>query len=155
MPVVVSHGANSQRTDKSRFRLLFDWVGTADPSAALAVPAAIDFMGQIHPQGWPGLMAANHDLAVAARDTLITALGIDAPAPDSMLGSMAAVPLPDGPGELVAERDPLEGELFGRGFEVPVAPWPQWPRRLLRVSAQAYNTLDQYERLSAALAELL
>jgi len=154
VPVVVSHGANSPRTDKSRFRLLFDWVGTADPSAALAVPAAIDFMGSLHPEGWPGLMEANHRLTLRGRDHLIDALGIVAPAPDEMLGSMAAVPLRDGLGTLDSERDPLQAELYAARFEVPIVPWPTWPQRLLRISAQAYNGPDQYLRLSETLADL-
>jgi isopenicillin-N epimerase len=155
VPVVVSHGANSSRTDKSRFRLLFDWVGTTDPTAALAVPAAIDFMDDLHPGGWQGLMNANHELAVAGRDELIGALGVAAPAPAEMLGSMAAVPLPDGSGPLNTERDPFQGELLAAGFEVPIVPWRQWPQRLLRISAQAYNSLDQYHRLGGALRDLL
>ncbi|MEE8331588.1 MAG: aminotransferase class V-fold PLP-dependent enzyme [Acidimicrobiia bacterium] len=154
VPVVVSHRAKSPRTDKNRFRLLFDWVGTTDPSAALAVPAAIDFMGGVHAGGWDGLMAANHDLALSARDELVKALNIQPPAPDDMLGSMAALPLPDGTGALVTDRD--QGELFAAGFEVPIVPWPHWPQRLLRISAQsAYNTADQHHRLGKTLVDLL
>jgi isopenicillin-N epimerase len=155
VPVVVSHGANSPRTDKSRFRLLFDWVGTADPSAPLTVPAAIDFMAGLNADGWAGHMNANHELAVAARDELVEALGIAVPAPPEMVGSMAAVPLPDGAGSLDGEGDPFQAELFAAGFEVPIVPWRRWPQRLLRISAQTYNSLDQYRRLGGALRTLL
>ena len=44
-------------------------------------------MGALLPGGWPELMAANHALALAARDLLCEALGIAPPAPDDMIGS--------------------------------------------------------------------
>jgi isopenicillin-N epimerase len=67
---------------------------------------------------------------------------------------MAAVPLPDGT-ETTAPSlygDPLQDTLlFQHGIEVPFVPWPHPPKRLLRVSAQLYNTMDEYEKLAAAL----
>jgi isopenicillin-N epimerase len=33
--------------------------------------------------------------------------------------------------------------------------WPAPPRRFVRVTAQIYNELTQYERLAAALRELV
>jgi isopenicillin-N epimerase len=46
--------------------------------------------------------------------------------------------------------------LFERfGIEVPVMPWPASPRRLLRVSAQIYNSPEDYERLAEALPAVL
>jgi isopenicillin-N epimerase len=67
---------------------------------------------------------------------------------------MAAVPLPDSseapapPLFLDALQDSL---FFEHRIEVPVVPWPHPPKRLLRVSAQLYNTIEDYQRLAEAL----
>ena len=164
-PLVVSHGANSERTDRSRFRLESDWTGTRDPSAWLSVPTAISLIGGLLPGGWPAVRLRNRDLALRGRDLLCTALAITAPAPDAMIGSMASVPLPE---ESAAGRvqgvdlygDPVHDGLLARGFQVMVTPWPQRPdgapwRRLIRISAALHNDLDQFERLANALLEVL
>ncbi len=158
-PLVISHGANSRRQDRSRFRLEFDWTGTIDPTAYLCVPDAIRFLGTRLPGGWPVLMARNRALALEARRVLCEALGVPPPSPDDMIGALAAVPLPDGfpePPTTGPWIDPLHRALFDRfGLEVPVIPWPAAPKRVLRVSAQLYNTAAQYERLAHALVVLL
>lgn len=157
-PAAISHGANSTRTDRSRYHLEFDWTGTFDPTAWLCVPDAIAFMRAIVPGGWPDVMRRNRVLALQARDLLCNALQIAPPAPDSMIGSMAAVPLPDGDATAAPSLygDPLQDVLFDKyRIEVPVVPWPKPPSRVLRVSAQLYNTPDQYGRLASAVtAEL-
>src|SRR5688572_28465833 len=84
-PTIVSHGANDPRTDRSRYRLEFDWVGTADPTPALAIPAAIEWVAGLEPGGWPAVMAANHALALGARDRLVAHLGGRTPAPDELI----------------------------------------------------------------------
>jgi isopenicillin-N epimerase len=105
---------------------------------------------------WPEVMRRNHELALQARDLLCARLGIAKPAPDGMLGSMAAIPLPDGPPYVPALfGDPLQDALFARQIEVPIVPWPSQPKRVLRVSAQLYNTIEEYETLARALQELL
>ncbi|HEY3057140.1 MAG TPA: aminotransferase class V-fold PLP-dependent enzyme [Thermoanaerobaculia bacterium] len=157
-PIAISHGANSSRTDRSRFLLEFDWTGTFDPSAWLAVPEAIRFIGSLAGGGWPEVMRRNHALALRGRDILIRALGIAAPAPDEMLGSMAAVPLPDGKAESAPSLygDPLQDALLEQfKIEVPIVPWPQPPKRVLRISAQLYNEESEYVRLAHALLKLL
>jgi isopenicillin-N epimerase len=157
-PVVISHGANATRTDRSRFHLEFDWPGTFDPTAWLCVPAALTFMASAVEGGWPEVMHRNHDLAMRARDVLCASLRIDNPAPDEMLGSMAALPLPDGTGTLAPSLygDPLQDALLDEHqIEVPIVPWPQPPKRVLRVSAQLYNTIGEYEGLASALQTLL
>jgi isopenicillin-N epimerase len=141
-PVSISHGATSPRRDRGRFLLEFDWTGTSDPSPWLCVPASLRFMASLVEGGWPEIMRRNHELALRARDLFTS----DKPAPDEMIGSMAAIPLPDG------DADALMDELLlGHGIEVPVMPWPAPPKRLLRVSAQLYNSIDEYGRLAALL----
>jgi len=156
-PVVISHGANATRTDRSRFHLEFDWPGTFDPTACLSVPTVLQFLASLVDGGWPEVMRRNHELALRARDLLCRRLGIDAPAPDEMLGSMAAVPLPEGkPYVPTLYGDPLQDALFyEHNIEVPLHPWPYQPKRVLRVSAQLYNTIGDYEKLADALDQLL
>jgi isopenicillin-N epimerase len=146
-PLSISHGATSARADKSRYRLLFDWTGTADPTAALCVPAALRFMASLSPQGWPGVMRANHALALQARDLLCRSLKTAPPAPGEMLGSMASVFLP----EARVDLDTLWRE---EGIEAAVFDWADRPARLLRVSAQLYNTPADLEKLDACLRRL-
>ena len=108
--------------------------------------------------GWPEVMRRNHDLALRARDLLCQRLGIAHPAPDDMLGSMAAMPLPDGAPYVVPSLygDPLQDALlYEHSIEVPIVPWPQQPKRVLRVSAQLYNSIDDYAKLADALEALL
>jgi isopenicillin-N epimerase len=158
-PLVISHGATSKRTDRSRFQVEFGWIGTWDPSACLSVPEALRVIGSLRPGGWTEVMERNHALALAARERLCEALKIASPCPDLMIGSLAAVPLPDSKekAEPVSPlyADPLQDVLRNDfGIEVPVIPWPSSPKRLLRVSAQLYNALPQYERLAEALVRL-
>ena len=157
-PLVISHGANSLRTDRSRFRLEFDWGGTIDPTAWLCVPAALEAVAALVPDGWPEVMARNHALAVEARRTLCAALEVTPPCPEEMLGSLAAVQLPDGDGKRRPPPglDPIQDALLERfGIEVPINAWPAPPRRWVRVSAQLYNSVEQYVYLAEALRTLL
>ena len=157
-PIAISHGANSERTDRSRLWIEFDWTGTFDPSAWLTVPVALQSMQSLVPGGWPEVMRRNHELALRGRDMLASALGIAPPAPDSMLGSMAALPLPDGKADVAPSLygDPLQDALLNEfSIEVPIVPWPHPPRRLVRISAQLYNEESEYVKLGQALVELL
>jgi isopenicillin-N epimerase len=165
-PLVTSHGANSARTDRSRFRLEADWTGTNDPSAHLALPAAIRFMGSLLPGGWPELIERNHASVLAGRDRACAAIGARPPAPDALLGSLASIELPMTDASVTiepgAERDPLQVALFERHrIEVPVMTWPvpaaledgrRPERRLIRISSQAYLPGDAWDRLARALA---
>lgn len=171
-PLVISHGANTPRTERSRYLLESDWTGTGDPTPYLCIPAALDFMGGLFPGGWSQLRAENRIRVLTARELLDGGLGNTTPlAPAEMIGALAAVELPGNANPSPQEPpqgvdddatyplDPLHDVLFAeKHIDVPVFAWPHTPaysaqkRRLLRVSAQAYNSADDYERLAAALA---
>ncbi len=158
-PLVVSHGANSKRTDRARFRLEFDWGGTDDPTPYLCVPDAIAFLGGLLPGGWPELMAGNRATALAMRTRLAARLDADLPCPDDMIGSLAAIALPDAP---CADEPPaayqtaLQTALVEKHrVQVPIVVWPAAPKRLVRISAQVYNRPAEYDRLGDALVQEL
>ena len=109
-------------------------------------------------------MAANHALALEARDQLIALVGGDVPAPDDLVGSMAAVAIPG----LGTDQDAawLHEALFDEDqIEVPIVPFPvpgararptDPPRAVLvRVSAQRYNDSGDVDRLVTALGRRL
>jgi isopenicillin-N epimerase len=159
-PLTISHGANSPRTDRSRFQIEFGWTGTMDPTAWLSVPEAIRLMGGLLPGGWSAVMRRNRALALEARKILCRGLEVEAPSPAAMIGSLVSIPLPDSSQREVSRsplyQDPLQDELLERHrIEVPVIPWPESPRRLLRVSAQLYNSPSQYRILAESLRECL
>ena len=148
-PPVISHGY------RQGFQAEFDWTGTFDPTPWLCIPEALRYLGGLLPGGWSELMARNRRLALQARDVLCSALKIEPPAPDAMIGSMASIPLPaPEPGSPVARLDhDALGEWFReRGVRTWLYPHPV---PLLRLSAQLYNDLDQYRQLAALLAEAL
>mgnify|MGYP002620588566 CR=1 FL=1 len=158
-PHIISHGHNTPRTDRSKFLIEFGWTGTGDPSAMLCVPGALRFMKGLLEGGWPAVMGANRALALRAREIVGAALGVEPIAPESMIGPMASFVLPDHDGEPVMPPirfDPLKIALEREHrIQIPIFPWPQHPKRMIRLSAQLYNDIGQYDRLAAALRTLL
>jgi isopenicillin-N epimerase len=161
-PAVVSHGFNTPRPGYSRFQDEFDWTGTDDPTPRLCVADAIRFLESFE-GGLAGVMEHNRRLAREARDVLCSRPGVRPVCPAEMLGSMAAVVLPaeldvTAPGQSspAAEIHPRQTMLFEQfAIETPVFYWPERPQLILRVSAQMYNSLGQYEYLAEALTTWL
>ncbi|MBL8763599.1 MAG: aminotransferase class V-fold PLP-dependent enzyme [Phycisphaerae bacterium] len=174
-PAIISHGANASRADRSRYRLEADFVGSMDYTPWLVTPFAMRHVGALVPGGWPEIRARNNALALRARDLINARLGAEAVAPDAMLGSMACVRLPDRTAAQSKEpskyHDALQDALLNRWrIQVPIIPFggpasggggtavlgagAAGPR-YVRISAQVYNTVEQYEYLADALeAEL-
>ena len=123
----------------------FGWTGTRDPSAMLAVPSALEFFNQA---GWKAVRQHNNELALQGADLIARKIGTDPPDASELAAAMHLVPLPEPLTETDARA--LERRLLAdHGVVVPVTCHGGW--RWLRVSAQLYNTLSDYERLAAAL----
>jgi isopenicillin-N epimerase len=155
-PLVISHGARNPRTDRSRYQLEFDWVGTDDFSPALSLPFTLAFVGDLMPGGWEAIFTHNRDLALQARSILIEAVGGAPACPESMVGGLAAVLLPD-----AKDTPPRPGwpfaELYGalrekHGIEAMAIHFPTRSKQLVRVSAHVYNDVTDYQALARALS---
>ena len=154
-PAVISHAAGTPRPGRSRFHAEFDWTGTFDVTALMCVPAALDFLEAQDSSGLDGVRRRNHALILEGRDLIADALGVDAPAPDSMLGSMATMILPKGGAPEPGRVDPLQERLY-REHRIEVPVWRLASGlRLLRMSAQLHNERADYARLAEVLVHEL
>lgn len=158
-PLAISHGANEVVRERSRYQMEFDWTGTDDFSPYLCLPHAISFMESQKEGGWPAVRQANRALVLEGRQLLCEALEIPTPAPDDMIGSMVSLPLPpkEAEGALSAFGVlPLQQALYEQfAIQVPVSYWPAPPHRIIRISAQLYNSSEQYAYLARSLKTLL
>jgi len=141
-PLVISHGY------RRGFAAEFDWTGTRDPSAWLAVPAAIDFHQRL---GGPSLRARNTALARDAATLLARRWRSERATSDPLTGSMAAVRLPACGAATLDRALELRRVLFDR-HRIEVAIHPFGGALWARISAQAYNELGDYERLAEVFA---
>jgi isopenicillin-N epimerase len=163
-PLVLSNNAEKPRPGRSQFLTEFEYIGTQDYTAFYAIPDAIACMQGLVPGGWPEVMASNHELCLKGRDGICKTLGIEKPAPDQMIGSTCTMILSPHPPELAARlasrptryHDALQDRFLDvHGIQVPVWGLAGRPERFVRISAQLYNSLEQYEYLAAVLKEEL
>lgn len=141
-PTVISWGLDSGYTHE------FDLVGTRDASTHLSAPAAFAFIERLG--GLRAVLAWNHDLAWRGAQYLAGQWGVDFDTPEGLIGSMATVPLPASFGSTKADAAALrDALLFEDGIEVAVS--AAYGRLQIRVAAQVYVDMADYERLAAAL----
>lgn len=159
-PLFLSVYAATGKPDRDRFLVDFDYIGTDDYTAMLSVPKALEVMGAMHERGWPGLMQANHELALRGRNVICKRLGVEAPVPDELLGPLSTILLPRHPPELLERlaarptpyHDALQDELIKNwNIQVPIWFIAGSGERFVRIAAQVYNTIEQFEYLAEAL----
>ena len=138
-PLVASHGM------AEGYLSSFGWTGTRDPTAMLAVPAALAFFRRA---GWEAVRQHNNELALQGAELIAAKIGTSPPDVSGLAASMRLVPLPAPLTE--ADARALELRLLEEhGVVVPVTCHGGW--RWLRVSASSTTRQSDYERLAAAL----
>ena len=143
-PVTISHGY------REGFTTEFDYTGTMDPTAYLAVPAALAFFERL---GGTALMERNRRLAAEAAKMLAIGLGTEVGAVPEMAGAMGLVRLPLDLPSKRSEALKVRRALQEAGTDAPVH--PQAGGLWLRLSAYAYNELSDYQRLAQVLPGVL
>ncbi len=129
----------------------FAWQGTRDHSNWLVAGTSVN---RLDADGWAMVRQYNHDLAMWAHAMLCRRWGVEPATPldGSLLGSMATIAWPDA-ARVTDTPDELTSLLFERHrIEVPVLEFND--RWWIRISAQAYNTPEHYERLADAVESL-
>jgi isopenicillin-N epimerase len=158
-PVVTSFSEPETEVGNwTKFQSRFYWNGTFDISTFITVGFTIDYLGKLYPDGWAGIRKHNHDLVIEGRKLIMDALAIGYCAPPEMIGSLASIPLPDMNTDKIPYLfiDDIQNILFNDyNIEVPVMIWPKPPKRVIRISAQIYNSIDQYRILAKALKDIL
>ncbi|MCE2391561.1 MAG: aminotransferase class V-fold PLP-dependent enzyme [Proteobacteria bacterium] len=143
-PVVVSWNLDQG------FAAEFEWTGTRDPSAFLAVPAALDFLDRLD---FEALRKYNHGLLWRGVEWLNGLWDTSTTAGEKMSAFMTAVELPPRfeatPANASRLRDAL---LFEHRIEAPVFEFGG--RLWVRLSVQVYNEFRDFERLAEALDAL-
>ncbi len=155
-PTVISHGANQDFSQRSRFHQEFDWEGTFDPTGWACIPEVLDFLEQLVPGGWPEIRRRNRALTLESRRMLHEALGTEPVCPEDMIGSMASIRLPADLLRRLEQRSvSMAGELIARWkIQIPVIAWPQPVNTMVRISCHLHNAPEDYEKLLRALQEL-
>jgi isopenicillin-N epimerase len=134
-PPVISHGYGKGFTQE------FDWTGTRDFSGWLAVPEALKFFRQLGPVR---ARSYTHKLVTQKAKELSNAWNTPLDGPPQLHGSMMAIRLP----ERLQRRDPrqlMQEWVTRHRIVAPVMPvdGTLW----VRLSAQAYNCVADYDRL--------
>jgi len=154
-PLVISHGAGHRGADGERFRATFDWTGTADPTAYLTVPTAIDVVGGMLDGGWPAVRERNRRVGLQMKEHLVEAFDLVAVGSPALTGSMASFVIPE---RWRPSGSPSEaaGTFIRRlndehGVVVGAAARRGTDEIYFRVSAHLHTKEDAVERLIAAL----
>jgi isopenicillin-N epimerase len=155
-PLVLSNDAErlataALRTNRPIWQHEFDYCGTDDMTAKLSVADACEFINTVLPGGLGAVIEQNRSMCLRSRDLLCGVMGTMPPVPDSMLGPMAALELPD----RAPDAQTVKARLYNEWrVQIPVWDTPSG-RTVVRLSSQIYNSDEQYAYLAQSLAAVI
>ncbi len=148
-PLIVSWGykPTPATTTGSRFIDLLQWTGTRDPTAALTVPTAIQFMQDHH---WDEVRSQCHLLLHQAIERIcdLTRMPPLYPLDSAFYGQMGIAPLPK------SDLPVLKKRLYDE-FKIEIPLIELNGSQFIRISIQGYNDQSDVDVLTHALKILL
>ncbi len=144
-PLAISHGYGQGFTEE------FDAIGTHDPSAALAVPTAIEFH---HWLGGGAMRARNRHLAHTIASALAAEWGTALAGPPDLCHAMVSIRLPGAIPPTHEARAVIQNTLWSR-HRIEAAVTAAIGSLYLRISVHAYNDAADYADLGSAVMEAI
>jgi isopenicillin-N epimerase len=149
-PLVVSwgYGNDPKLGTGSHYIDILQWTGTKDPTPALAVPDAINFLCEHH---WELVRQECHELLKQTVERICNLTNMEPlyPLDSDFFSQMAIAPLPT-----EVDLAALKSRLYdNHKVEVPVIQWQN--RKFVRISIQGYNTEEDADALVNGLSKLL
>ena len=144
MPAVLSWDIGEKFPDR------FGWTGTRDPTPWLSIPEAFAFMDQF---GEAKVRAHNHQLVLEGAALLSRDWDTKITIPESMIGSMALVPLPENLPYSLNDQDRLrlQEDLAKKFNIIACVSFSTRTRHYLRIAANIYNVLSDFKKLARAI----
>ena len=143
-PLVVSWGYDAEVPGVSKYLDYHQWQGTNDPSPYLTVPDVIAFLKKYN---WKDVSLNCRKINIEARKLVNKTLNKTPISDDDFIGQMSAIE--------VKCTDSIQ--LIKKLYEdfkivVPIVKWEN--KMLLRFSIQAYNSMEDIEKLIFAMKKL-
>ena len=141
-PAVISNGYGRG------FHAEFDYTGTSDMTAHLAVARALDFRDEL---GDAAVREHNRELVLYGRQVVLEALGTRFGGREEHIGSIATIAMP-----IWATREEAAAlsQSVWRDHQIEVPFMLHAGQLYVRLSAQVYNERSDYHRLAKVLSSL-
>ena len=143
-PLVVSWGYDAEVPGVSKYLDYHQWQGTNDPSPYLTVPDVIAFLKKYN---WKDVSLNCRKINIEARKLVNKTLNKTPISDDDFIGQMSAIEIK------CTDSIQLIKKLY-EDFKI-VVPIVKWENKmLLRFSIQAYNSMEDIEKLIFAMKKL-